>query len=79
MVTPNPDNGDAPQGAGAPPPQKQKGEHNLLMHIDTEKEDMPHSLENICRDKASDVMTKPFELSRWLPSHLETVNNHLKT
>jgi hypothetical protein len=44
-----------------------------------EEEDMPHSLENICRDKASDVMTKLFELSRSLPSHLETVNKYLKT
>jgi hypothetical protein len=56
-----------------------KGKHNLLMHIDIEEEDMPHSLENICRDKASDVMTKLFELSRSLPSHLETVNKYLKT
>jgi hypothetical protein len=47
-----------PWGARAPPPQKQKGKHNLLMHIHTEEEDMPHSLEKICRDKASDVMTK---------------------
>jgi hypothetical protein len=51
-----------------------KGKHNLLMHIDTEEEGLEHSLENMCRNLSSDVMTKLFEFSRSLPSQVETVN-----
>jgi hypothetical protein len=54
-----------------------KGKHNLLMHIDTEEEGLAHSLENMCRNAASDVMTKLFEFSRSLPSQVETVNKCL--
>jgi len=54
-----------------------KGKHNLLMHIDTEEERLAHSLENMCRNAASDVMTKLFEFSRSLPSQVETVNKYL--
>jgi hypothetical protein len=54
-----------------------KGKHNLLMHIDTEEEGLAHSLENMCRNLSSDVMTKLFEFSRSLPSQVETVNKYL--
>ncbi len=56
---------------------KVKGKHNLLMHIDIEEEGLAHSLENMCRNLSSDVMTKLFEFSRSLPSQVETVNKCL--
>jgi len=49
-----------------------KGKHNLLMHIDIDEEDMPHGLENMCRNQASDVLTKLLEFSRSLQSQVET-------
>jgi hypothetical protein len=50
-----------------------KGKHSLLMYIDTENDGLPHTLENMCVDKASDVITKLFEFSRSLPSQVQTV------
>eukprot|EP00802_Teleaulax_amphioxeia_P007857 Tamp_07865.p1 GENE.Tamp_07865~~Tamp_07865.p1 ORF type:complete len:519 (-),score=143.83 Tamp_07865:117-1673(-) len=50
-----------------------KGKHSLLMYIDTENDGLPHTLENMCVDEASDVITKLFEFSRSLPSRVQTV------
>lgn len=58
-----------------------KGKHNLLMHIDTDEasDDLSHKIETICRNEASDVLTKLLNFSRALQSQVQTAQECLVT
>jgi hypothetical protein len=49
-----------------------KGKHNLLLHVDLEQDGMSHKLESICRNQASDMITKLHDVSRKLPQYVDT-------
>ena len=51
-----------------------KGKHNLLMHIDADEDGLSHKIETICRNEASDVLTKLLHFSRALPSQVQTAH-----
>jgi hypothetical protein len=49
-----------------------QGKHHLLLHVDLEQDGMSHNLESICRNQASDMITKLHDVSRKLPQYVDT-------